>query len=60
MIEQLLKKLIIIAGQWRDKSGDIESLEKQFEQILNELEERTGKTREQVVLTLLDYIKEKE
>lgn len=58
MIENLLNQLIILAGQWRDKSGSRGELEQQFEQGLNELEERTGKSREQVVLLLLQHLED--
>lgn len=56
MLEQILNQLIIIAGQWRNKIGEIDQLENQFNQNLNLLQKVTGKSREQVVQILLDHI----
>lgn len=55
-LDIVLNQLIIIAGQWRDKIADHAELEQQFGQALNELEERTGKSRDQVILILLQYL----
>lgn len=56
MIEYYLNQLVIIAGQWRDKIGQIEQLEGAFDQYLNQLQVLTGKSREQVVQILLEHI----
>jgi len=56
MIEYYLNQLVIIAGQWRDKIGQIEQLESAFDQHLNQLQVLTGKSREQAVQFLLDHI----
>lgn len=55
MVEQILNQLIIIAGQWRDVV-EVESLENQFNYCLNQIQELTGKSREQVVQILLNHI----
>lgn len=56
MLEKILNQLIIIAGQWRDKVGENDQFEQRFNQCLNQLQEITGKSREQAVQILLDHI----
>ena len=56
MLERRLNQLIMIAGQWRYKIGQIQQLEVEFDQHLRKIQEITGKSREQVVQILLDHI----
>lgn len=54
--EVLLNKLIIIAGQWQTATDDKEKLEKHFCSLLNQIENLTKMSREQVVQTLIHHI----
>lgn len=56
MLETKLNQLIVIAGQWRDKAGDVNELENNFNRCLNQIQETTEKSREQVVQILLSHI----
>ena len=55
-VEGILKKLVIIAGQWKMSAGNKAELESQFSTTLDQAESLTGKSRESVIDMLLVYI----
>lgn len=55
-LDMILNQLILIAGQWRNKDGDLIELENHFNNCLNQIQEITEKSREQVVQMLISHI----
>ncbi|MFX3673311.1 MAG: hypothetical protein ACE3JQ_02520 [Paenisporosarcina sp.] len=54
MIEHILNRLIIVAGQW--KMFGEEQYEVDFESLLNQLQSKSGLTREKSVDLLLEHL----